>query len=63
MKNSTKITLILILITNSLFGAQPFKVKKCKHKLVQSPRVIVADANVPKLPNVEPTKELKEEKE
>lgn len=63
MKNSTKITLILILITNSLFGAQPYKVKKCKHKLVQSPRVIVADADVPKLPNVEPTKELKEEKE
>jgi len=63
MKNSTKITLILILITNSLFGAQPYKVKKCKHKLVQSPRVIVADADVPMITTVEPTKEIKEEKE
>jgi TM2 domain-containing membrane protein YozV len=63
MKNLTKITLILILITNSLFGAQPYKVKKCKHKLVQSPRVIVADADVPMITTVEPTKEIKEEKE
>ena len=60
MKNSTKITLILILITNSLFGAQPYKVKKCKHKLVQSPRVIVADNQGKVLPTVNTAIEIKE---
>lgn len=60
MKNSTKITLILILITNSLFGAQPYKVKKCKHKLVQSPRVIVADNQGIVLPTVNTAIEIKE---
>jgi len=60
MKNSTKITLILILITNSLFGAQPYKVKKCKHKLVQSPRVIVADNQSKVLPTVNTAIEIKE---
>ncbi|MDC0468303.1 TM2 domain-containing protein [Bacteroidia bacterium] len=59
MKNSTKITLILILITNSLFGAQPYKVKKCKHKLVQSPRVIVADNQGIVLPTVNTAIEIK----
>ena len=60
MKNSTKITLMLILITNSLFGAQPYKVKKCKHKLVQSPRVIVADNQGKVLPTVNTAIEIKE---
>ncbi len=59
MKNLTKITLILILITNSLFGAQPYKVKKCKHKLVQSPRVIVADNQGIVLPTVNTAIEIK----
>ena len=59
MKNSTKITLMLILITNSLFGAQPYKVKKCKHKLVQSPRVIVADNQGIVLPTVNTAIEIK----
>lgn len=63
MKNSIKITLLLATFSTSVFAAQTYKVKKCKHKLVQSPRVIVADADAPKLPIVEPTKELKEEKE
>lgn len=60
MKNSTKVTLMLILITNSLFGAQPYKVKKCKHKLVQSPRVIVADNQSKVLPTVNTAIEIKE---
>lgn len=60
MKNSTKVTLMLILITNSLFGAQPYKVKKCKHKLVQSPRVIVADNQGKVLPTVNTAIEIKE---
>ena len=63
MKNSIKITLLLATFSTSVFSAQPYKVKKCKHKLVQSPRVIVADADVLKLPTVEPTKELNEDKE
>jgi TM2 domain-containing membrane protein YozV len=63
MKKSIKITLLLSVFSLSLFAAQPYKVKKCKHKLVQSPRVIVADVDVPKLPTVEPTKELIEDKE
>ena len=63
MKNLIKITLLLATFSTSVFAAQPYKVKKCKHKLVQSPRIIVADADVLKLPTVEPTKELKEDKE
>ena len=63
MKNSIKITLLLATFSTSVFAAQPYKVKKCKYKLVQSPRIIVADADVLKLPTVEPTKELNEDKE
>ncbi len=58
MKKSIKITLLLSVFSLSVFAAQPYKVKKCKHKMAQSPRVIVADNHVNVLPAVRPVNEI-----
>ncbi|MDG1045450.1 MAG: TM2 domain-containing protein [Bacteroidia bacterium] len=60
MKKSIKITLLLSVFSLSVFAAQPYKVKKCKHKMAQSPRVIVADNHAKVLPTVKPVNEIKE---
>ena len=60
MKKSIKITLLLSVFSLSVFAAQPYKVKKCKHKMAQSPRVIVADNHAKALPTVKPVNEIKE---
>ena len=60
MKKSIKITLLLSVFSLSVFAAQPYKVKKCKHKMAQSPRVIVADNHAKVLPTDKPVNEIKE---
>ena len=60
MKKSIKITLLLSVFSLSVFAAQPYKVKKFKHKMAQSPRVIVADNHAKLLPTVKSVNEINE---
>lgn len=60
MKIFIQTTLFLSVLSTSLFAAQPYKVKKAKHQMVQSPTIMVKDMKLP-VYNTTPIQKIEKE--